>query len=101
MLFRSDSIGVFVLRTYISTAVGQFVDNLVFAFIVSYFFFGWSIGQCFICATTGMVVELLCEAIFFYPAFLITKKWKKNQVGKEYFELRKMEMVNESIDNRD
>lgn len=48
-----------------------------------------------------MVVELLCEAIFFYPAFLITKKWKKNQVGKEYFELRKMEMVNESIDNRD
>lgn len=96
-----DSIGVFVLRTYISTAVGQFVDNLVFAFIVSYFFFGWSIGQCFICAATGMVVELLCEAIFFYPAFLITKKWKKNQVGKEYFEFRKMEMVNESIDNRD
>ena len=48
-----DSIGVFVLRTYISTAVGQFVDNLVFAFIVSYFFFGWSIGQCFICAATN------------------------------------------------
>ena len=103
MLFRSkknqDSIGVFVLRTYISTAVGQFVDNFVFALLVSHFFFGWTIVQCITCAATGMVVELLCEAIFFYPAFLITKRWKKNEVGKEYLELRVKEMADESINN--
>lgn len=96
-----DSMGVFVLRTYISTAIGQFVDNLVFALIVSHFFFGWTIIQCLTCATTGMILELLCEAVFFYPAFLITKKWKKNEVGKEYFELRKKVVLYESIDNRE
>ncbi len=96
---NQDSIGVFVLRTYISTAVGQFVDNFVFALLVSHFFFGWTIVQCITCAATGMVVELLCEAIFFYPAFLITKRWKKNEVGKEYLELRVKEMADESINN--
>lgn len=98
---NSDNIGVFVLRSCISTAIGQFVDNLVFALLVSHFFFGWRIVQCLTCATTGMIIELLCEAVFFYPAYSITKKWKKDEVGKEYFELRKKEIAYESIDNRE
>lgn len=83
-----NTLGVFVLRTYVSTAIGQFVDNLVFALVVSHFFFGWTIVQCLTCAMTGMLVELLCEAVFFYPGYLITKKWRKNQVGKEYLDLK-------------
>lgn len=93
-----DGIAAFILRSYVSTAVGQFLDNLVFALIVSHYFFGWTLVQCVTCAATGMIVELLCEGIFFYPAYRVTKSWKKNAVGEEYFKLRRGE-VNESISN--
>lgn len=83
-----DGLAAYVLRAYVSTAVGQFTDNLTFALIVSHFFFGWTIVQCVTCAVTGMLVELLCEAIFFYPGFAITRRWKSESVGEEYFKLR-------------
>ncbi|MCH5279144.1 MAG: VUT family protein [Christensenellaceae bacterium] len=84
-----DGLAAYVLRAYVSTAVGQFTDNLSFALIVSHFFFGWTILQCVTCAVTGMLVELLCEAIFFYPGFAITRRWKRESVGEEYFRLKK------------
>lgn len=96
-----DGLTAYVLRTYVSTAVGQFVDNIVFALLVSHFFFGWTIVQCITCATTGMLVELLCEAVFFYPGFKITKHWKKTKVGEEYLKLREGKINNESICNGD
>lgn len=95
---KPDSLIAYILRSYVSTAVGQFLDNLIFALIVSHFFFGWSILQCVTCAVTGMLVELLCEAIFFYPGFAITKRWRLNGVGEEYFKLRRGE-EHESTDN--
>ncbi len=90
-LFRRkpDGIVAYLFRTYVSTAVGQFTDNLTFALIVSHFFFGWSILQCVTCALTGMVAELLCELIFLYPGFAITRRWRKNGVGARYFAWRK------------
>lgn len=93
-----DGLGAYVMRSYVSTAVGQFVDNLVFALIVSKLFFGWSLVQCITCAATGMIVELLCEGIFFYPGYAITRRWKNNSVGEEYFKLREG-VLNESTDN--
>ena len=90
-----DGLGAYVMRSYVSTAVGQFVDNLVFALIVSHFFFGWTIVQCVTCAVTGMLVELICEGIFFYPGFVITRRWKNNAVGIDYLNL-KNEVQNES-----
>lgn len=84
---NSDSFLAYAVRTYISTAVGQFADNLVFALIVSHIFFGWSMLQCITCSVTGMIVELLCEVIFSPIGFSVCKKWKKENVGKEYFEL--------------
>lgn len=86
---KPDGILAYITRTYVSTAIGQFVDNFVFALIVSHNFFGWTILQCFTCALTGMVAELLVEVIFFHLGFSITKKWKKQEIGKEYFEFRK------------
>lgn len=83
---KPDSFVAYIFRTYISTAIGQFVDNLIFALIVSHFFFGWTLVQCIMCSVTGMVAELLCEVIFSYFGFGICKKWKKEEVGKEYFE---------------
>jgi hypothetical protein len=58
--------GSFAVRAYISTFIAQFVDNLVFALLVSKIFFGWTFVQCFTCALTGAVLELLFE-IFFSP----------------------------------
>lgn len=83
-----DGLTAYILRTYVSTAIGQFVDNLVFALIVSHFFFGWTLLQCVTCALTGMVAELLCEVIFLYPGYAVTRRWKKNGVGAEYLNLR-------------
>lgn len=98
-LFKKNPDGLFayVMRSYVSTAIGQFVDNLTFALIVSHFFFGWTLLQCVTCAVTGMLVELLCEAVFFYPGYAVTKRWKKNAVGEEYLKLR--EEGNESADH--
>ncbi len=96
---KPDSLVAYILRAYVSTAVGQFVDNLIFALLVSHFFFGWTVVQCVTCAVTGMIVELLCEAVFFYPGYAITKRWKQNNVGEEYFRIKKGESDVESFDH--
>ncbi|MDO4466231.1 MAG: VUT family protein [Bacillota bacterium] len=67
----------FALRSYISTMVGQFVDNLVFALIVSLNFFGWSFIQCLTCALTGAIVELLLEVVFSPLGYYIVQNWKE------------------------
>ena len=81
-----DGFGAYVCRTYVSTAIAQFADNLIFALIVSHFFFSWSVLQCLTCATTGMLAELLCEAVFSPLGYAVCRKWKKEQVGKAYFD---------------
>lgn len=86
LLKDKNSFKTFAIRTYISTALGQFCDNLLFALIVSHQFFGWSLLQCVTCAITGMLVELLCEIVFSYPGFKILNSWKRDNIGKEYFE---------------
>lgn len=63
---KMKGFGEFALRSYVSTFVGQFVDNIVFALLVSRAFFGWTLLQCFTCALTGAVLELLFE-VFFSP----------------------------------
>ena len=81
-----DGFLAYACRTYISTAVGQFADNMVFALIVSHFFFGWSLLQCVTCALTGMLIELLCEVLFSYFGFRICRKWKQENVGSQYLD---------------
>ncbi len=87
-LFKKNPNGFFAYacRTYLSTALGQFCDNLIFAFLVSYFFFGWTAVQCITCAATGMVAELLIEAVFSPIGYKICDVWKKRGVGREYFD---------------
>lgn len=65
-LKRNSGFGAFALRSYVSTFIGQFTDNMVFAFLVSRTFFGWTPLQCLTCALTGAVLELLFE-VFFSP----------------------------------
>ena len=81
---KKDNYLAFTLRTYASTFIGQFVDNLVFSLIVSQVLFGWTLTQCIFCALTGAVVELLMEALFTPIGWKVCKKWKDKNVGKEY-----------------
>jgi len=82
-----DGIAAFALRSYASTAAGQFVDNMLFALIVSHAFFGWSLLQCVTCSATGMAVELLCEVIFSPAGYAVAKRWKRLGVGEGYLNL--------------
>ena len=71
--------GVFALRSYVSTFVAQFTDNIVFALLVSRAFFGWTLLQCFTCALTGAVLELLLEVFFSPLGYRIAMGIKRNR----------------------
>ena len=83
----------YAARTYISTFIGQFLDNFIFSVIVFVGFapifwdgFHWTVLQCAMCALTGAVAELIMEIIFSPIGYRITRKWQKELVGKEYLD---------------
>ena len=82
---KKKNFGTFALRSYVSTFIGQFVDNLVFALVVSHTLFGLSLLQCMICAVTGAAAELLFEVVFSPIGYNVTKAWERDGVGSEYF----------------
>lgn len=90
VLFKGTKSGYFefIVRAYISTALGQFTDNLVFSLIVSKIFFGWTLLQCVTSALTGMLVEIIIEMLFLKFGYKIVQNWNKNKVGLEYFTYR-------------
>lgn len=108
-MFKKNPDGklAFVTRTYVSTLVGQFVDNLIFAILTFMVFapifwdgFSWTFVQCITCAITGALCELLCEVVFSPFGYWLVGKWKKDGVGKEYFDyLAKKEGTNEDTDH--
>ncbi len=71
---RKTGLGVFALRSYVSTFLAQFADNLIFALLVSRVFFGWTSLQCFTCALTGAVLELLFEVFFSPMGYRISRR---------------------------
>ena len=76
---KGDGFGVFALRAYVSTFLGQFADNLIFALLVSRIFFGWTGLQCFTCALTGAVMELLFEVLFSPFGYGISRRIRKQR----------------------
>ena len=87
---KPNGFKTFAIRSYISTGIGQFVDNFCFALIVSHVFFGWTMLQCITCSLTGMVLELLFEVVFSPLGYKIVQKWKAENVGQLYFDYRSM-----------
>ena len=80
-------------RTYISTFIGQFCDNLIFSVIVFMGFapiywngFHWTLIQCVMCALTGAVAELIMEVVFSPIGYRITRKWRREAVGRAYLD---------------
>lgn len=83
----------FAARTYISTFIGQFMDNFIFSMIVFVGFapvfwdgFHWTVLQCTVCALTGAVAELIMEVVFSPFAYGRINQWKKHRVGWEYLD---------------
>ncbi len=98
--FRKNPDGklAYAMRTYISTFIGQFLDNFIFSVIVFIFFapifwngFHWTWLQCAMCALTGAVAELIMEIVFSPIGYRITKKWQRESVGIEYLQYIGME----------
>ena len=93
--FRRNPDGklAYCMQTYISTFIGQFLDNFIFSLIVFVGFapifwngFHWSVLQCFSCALTGAVAELVMEICFSPIGYRIVSKWRAENVGREYLE---------------
>lgn len=88
-----DSKLAFVTRCYISTFIGQFLDNFIFSVIVFVFFapiywngFCWTPLQCVMCALTGAVAELILEIAFSPIGYRIIRRWSRDKVGQAYLE---------------
>lgn len=91
--FRKNPDGklAFVTRSYISTFVGQFFDNFIFAVLTFMVFapifwdgFHWTLIQCVTCSLLGAVLELIMEAIFSPIGYIVIKNWKRDGVGADY-----------------
>ncbi len=94
-----DGFLAFALRSYISTALAQFLDNLVFASIVSLNFFGWSVSQLFTASFMKMFAETIFEIIFSPLGYLYLKHMEKEKIGKEYIDLYMIELKDMSKEN--
>ena len=81
---KNKSFGDFALRSYVSTALGQFVDNFVFAVIVSVPLFGWTMTQVVSCSILMAGFELVCEVVLSPIAYRITCGWDREHVGEAY-----------------
>lgn len=87
-----DSKTAYITRTYVSTAIGQFLDNLIFAvlafmiFSPIYWEFSWTFLMCVTCSLTGAIAELIMEIIFSPFGYKICSRWKAENVGQEYLE---------------
>ena len=91
-LFKKNPDGklAFFTRAYVSTFIGQFVDNFIFAILTFTVFapifwngFHWTFIQCLTCSILGASLELFME-IFFSPiGYIIVKKWKRDHVGEK------------------
>lgn len=84
----------YAVASYVSTALGQFIDNLVFGIFLYLIYFNtiqaWGdytfvqvLGQ----AVIAMFIELLCEVIFSPIGYKVAKKWEAEGRGQDYIDL--------------
>ena len=81
----------YITRSYISTFIGQFLDNLLFSVLCFMLFapmfwngFHWTFIQCLSCAVLGAALELVMEIIFSPIGYIVLREWKKDNVGQHY-----------------
>ena len=94
-MFKNNPDGklAFFTRSYISTFIAQFLDNLIFAILTFMVFapifwdgFHWTFVQCLTCSILGGLLELLMEVVFSPIGYTVSKNWRENNVGQQYFD---------------
>lgn len=92
-MFNGTSAAEFYSRSFVSTFVGQAVDNLLFLFLTytvfAPIFWGMAPMPALTCIVTGVVgglVELVAEVVLSPCAFSIVKSWERDNIGHEYIE---------------
>lgn len=89
------SFKAYAVASYVSTGLGQLLDNMFFALFFS-MWQGWfcganAVGDVLLhllgFSAIGMVVELIGQAILSPIGFKLTKSWRKRGVGTEYIAL--------------
>ena len=86
---HADKYWGFFVASAASTMIGQIIDNMVFALLVSVKFFGWTWTQVMVCSLTGAIFELIIELVFSPLTYRISKNWKKNGIGTEWMKADK------------
>ena len=86
---HGDKYWGFFVASAASTMIGQIIDNMVFALLVSVKFFGWTWTQVMECSLTGAIFELIIELVFSPLTYRISKNWKKNGIGTEWMKADK------------
>lgn len=82
----------FFIRSYVSTFIGQAVDNFIFfgglycVFAPIYWGMSYPVLTAVGTAIVGGFIELLVEIVFGPVALHIVRGWEKNNVGHEYIE---------------
>lgn len=80
-----NSKAAFFCRSYVSTMLGQFIDNFVFAGLAFALFAPfYTIETVLGIAVVGALLELVCEILFSPAGYRICRKWQSEGVGKEY-----------------
>lgn len=93
-LFKNNpnSAIAFFIRSYVSTFIGQAVDNFIFfgglycVFAPIYWGMSYPVLTAVGTAIVGGFIELLVEVVFGPVALHIVRGWEKNNVGHEYIE---------------
>lgn len=91
-LFKKNPDGklAYFSRAYISTFIGQSLDNFLFAFIVYYIFapiywgWGFTLTICIGAALCGGIMELFMETLFSPIGYAMCKKWDEADVGTDW-----------------
>lgn len=83
----------YMARSYVSTFIGQFCDNFIFAALTFMVFapiywdgFHWTLIQCVSCAILGAVLELLMEVVFSPIGYVVLKNWNRDGVATVYLQ---------------
>ena len=79
----------YVTRAYVSTMIGQFVDNWIFNFLLFICLFQdptWSLLSVTTCAALGALVELFMEIVFSPIGYRIVQRWRSEKIGQEYID---------------
>lgn len=98
-LFKNKTSGVeFATRSFVSTFVGQALDNFIFIagvyVIFAPKFWGLTplpILTCLGTAIVGGLMELLCEVVTAPIGYHIVKRWERDKVGQAYVDAHKKE----------